>query len=218
MRIVIVGGSKFGTATAQTLIEQDHEVVVIDRDRGKLERLAETLDCGMIEGDGTSPSILREAHASEDDVLIALTNASDDNILAALVGRSVGYGRVIPQIISPELLDVCAELDLADTITPHVTVAESICRALEEKSEMSEVMNLSNALRLKRLTVPEGVQDEALANLELPDHISLIARVRGDEEVLITTETHVQSGDEILLAVKKDDIEAVKDAVASWNS
>ena len=60
MRIVILGASRFGTAIAETLMEAQHEVVVIDRSRERLEALAERLDCGMLTGDGTMPSPLRE--------------------------------------------------------------------------------------------------------------------------------------------------------------
>ncbi|MCK0149496.1 TrkA family potassium uptake protein [Marivita sp. S6314] len=210
MRIVIVGGSKFGTATAEQLIEHGHEVVIIDRDRARLERLSETLDCGMIEGDGTSPSVLRDAQAGDDDVLIALTNASDDNILAALVGRSVGFGRVIPQIISPELMEVCTELDLTDTITPHATVARSLCRALEDKAEVSETLNLSRELRLKRLVVPEDWTGSGLGDLELPTSCKAIARIRDDTEVLVSQDTNLSSGDELLIAVETDAIGALE--------
>lgn len=210
MRIVIIGGSKFGTATAERLIEQGHEVVIIDRDRARLERLAETLDCGMVEGDGTSPSVLREARASEDDVLIALTNASDDNILAALVGRSVGFARVIPQIISPELMEVCTELELTDTITPHATVARSLCRALEDHAEVSETLNLSNELRLKRIVMPEGWETTDLASLELPKNCRPIARIREEVETLATPESDLRAGDQLLVALATDSIEALE--------
>lgn len=210
MRIVIVGGSKFGAATAEQLIEQGHEVVIIDRDRAKLERLAESLDCGMIEGDGTSPSVLREAHADEHDVLIALTNASDDNILAALVARSVGYGRVIPQIVSSELMEVCNELDLSDTITPHATVARSLCRALEDKSDVSEAMNLTHDLRLKRYAVPDSMEGKAIGDIDLPEACTPVARIRGEREDFVTADTTLKTDDEILFAVATDAVEPLE--------
>ena len=210
MRVVIVGGSKFGTATAEQLIDHGHEVVIIDRDRARLESLSETLDCGMVEGDGTSPSVLREARAGEDDVMIALTNASDDNILAALVARSVGFGRVIPQIISPELMEVCAELDLTDTITPHATVARSLCRALEDHAEVSETLNLSQDLRLKRVGMPEDWETCSLEDVDLPEACRPIARIREEKEVLASGDTELRAGDELLLAVETDAIDAVE--------
>ncbi|WP_424966786.1 MULTISPECIES: potassium channel family protein [unclassified Dinoroseobacter] len=213
MRIVIVGGSKFGVATAERLIELNHEVVLIDRDRERLERLAERLDCGMIEGDGTLPTTLREAFSSEKDNLIALTNASDDNILASLVARSIGYGRVVPQIVSPELLDVCHELQLDDVITPHATVAESICHGLEERAEIVEETSLQAELRLRRMTLPDRTEDTILADLPLPEDVRAVARIREGHEKLASAETALTAGDCLLLAGPPVTLDTLADSI-----
>lgn len=199
MRVVIVGGSKFGVATAEQLIDSGHEVVLIDRNRQRLDALSERLDCGMIEGDGTLPSVLRDAHRDDEDVLVALTNASEDNIMASLVARSVGYGRVIPQIVAAELFEVCRELDLKDVIAPHQTVADSIRHALEDKSEVEDRLTLSNELRLRRLTIGEDAPD-TIGALDLGDDIRAVARIRGDSETLAISETGLRKGDVLLCA------------------
>lgn len=80
MRIIILGASRFGRAIAEQLIDAEHEVIVIDKSRDRLERLADQLDCGMLEGDGTMPTTLREVFRDENDVFVAVTNASEDNI------------------------------------------------------------------------------------------------------------------------------------------
>ncbi len=199
MRIVIVGGSKFGTATAERLIDSGHEVVLIDRDRGRLDSFAEKLDCGMIEGDGTLPSVLRDAHSDEKDVLIALTNASEDNIMASLVARSVGFGRVIPQIVASELFEVCRELNLEDAIAPHDTVADSICDALEDEAQVDDRISLSNQMRLRTIEVGEDWPD-TIGGLELGDDLRVIARIRETNEILTTVATEIRVGDFLLLA------------------
>ncbi|ABG32030.1 potassium transporter [Roseobacter denitrificans] len=210
MRIVIVGGSKFGVATAEQLIDKGHEVVLIDKNREKLEALTDRLDCGMIQGDGSSPKVLREAYAEENDVLVALTNASDDNILTALVARSVGFGRVIPQIVEAELLDVCVELDLKDTITPHVTVARSICRALEEDTELARDTNLTGDLRLLRLSVTSQLSGCSLSELDLPDECRAVAIVHEDREKFADPDAVVSEGEDILFAVHEDRVADLK--------
>jgi trk system potassium uptake protein TrkA len=204
MRIVVVGASKFGVATVETLIEEGHEVVLVDRNRAQLDRLAKRFDCGMIEGDGTSPSVLRDAVNGKNDVLITLTNASDDNILAALVGRSVGFGRVIPQIIETDLLELCAELGLDDTIMPHVTVARSLCKALEDKTEVAEELTLSNELRLKRVEVGEGADGKKLSDIELPKGVRVVALIDEEHEQLPDEDTALAAGNQVLCVVEKD--------------
>lgn len=133
MRILIVGASRIGVAVAQNLIPDNHSVVLIDQDKEKLDRLSETMDCGMVVGDGTSPAIIREAMADEDvDVLLALSNQDQDNILAALVGRSLGIERTIPQITNPELKHLCEELGLEEQFHPEEVVANQLHKMVGE--------------------------------------------------------------------------------------
>ncbi|MGR3496921.1 potassium channel family protein [Citreimonas sp.] len=212
MRVVILGASRFGEAIADTLIDAKHEVVLIDRDRERLEELAERMDCGMIEGDGTLPTILEEAYRDDNDTFIAVTNASEQNILAALVARSIGYARVIPQILTRELMRVCRQLDLRDVINPHATVAQSILEALQDQVALDHETELQNQLRLKRVHIPENCEGKTLASLDLPPSARAIARIRGDDECLVDDDTELAHGDYVLIALSCDDLDELDKA------
>ncbi|MFP4044255.1 MAG: potassium channel family protein [Rhodosalinus sp.] len=204
MRIVIVGASRFGTATAEELTGAGHEVVLVDRDSDKLERLAEELDCGFLEGDGSLPSILRDAYGDGADALVLLTNADDVNILAALVGRSVGYPRVVPQIVRNQLLAVCEELGLENLITPHATVARSIVRSLEDRSDAALDLRSHSGFDVLGYRVGTEQQGKALSELNLPRGSRPIAVTREGENHLVTDETELQEGDLLIVAVAED--------------
>ncbi|AHM05112.1 Trk system potassium uptake protein TrkA [Roseibacterium elongatum DSM 19469] len=214
MRIVILGASRFGFAIADTLIEAEHEVVIIDKSRERLETLAERLDCGMLTGDGTMPSTLREVWRDERDVFVAVTNASEDNILACLVARSVGFGRVIPQIVASELMTVCEELDLKDAINPHATVAQDVAEALEDRAELDHDTALNNQLALKRVHVPARLDGTRLADLDLPDGARAVAVIRDEEENLPEAETTLQAEDHILMVAAREALDALSDMFA----
>ncbi|KPQ15842.1 MAG: trk system potassium uptake protein TrkA [Rhodobacteraceae bacterium HLUCCO18] len=209
MRIVVLGASRFGEAIAGTLIEHEHEVVVIDQSREKLEALAQRLDCGMLHGDGTMPTTLREVYRGENDVFVAVTNASEDNILASLVARSIGFGRVIPQIVSSELMDVCEELKLHDAINPHATVAQELAEALEDRTELAHESALTNQLALKRLEVPEQLSGSALGELDLPENARVVAIIRGVDEHLAGDDVSLETGDDLLIVTARDDLDAL---------
>jgi trk system potassium uptake protein TrkA len=211
MRIVILGASRFGEAIADELIEARHEVVIIDRSRDRLEQLAERLDCGMLEGDGTMPTTLREAFRDGDDVFVAMTNASEDNILAALVARSIGYGRVIPQIMSSELMRVCEELDLSDAINPHATVARELAEALQDRTEVDHDTALHDALALKRVHVTARMAGERFGALDLPEGARGVALIRGETERLVDADTELEDGDCILLVLPRGALDALGD-------
>jgi trk system potassium uptake protein TrkA len=138
MRIIVVGASRFGLATLTRLIDKGHEAVLVDRDRDRLDAVSDDIECGLIHGDGTLPSILREAMGDGADTLMMLTNQEEVNILGAAVGRSIGFERTVVQIIRTQLLPICDELGLKEVITPHETVARSIVSSLEEGRPVSD--------------------------------------------------------------------------------
>ena len=201
MRIVIIGASSFGLAIAEELVGTDREVVLIDKSRELLEQAAERIDCGMIEGDGSNPDVLREAFRDEDDVCIAVTNASEINILAALIGRSIGYGRVIPPLTSNALLRVCCELGVDDGIKPHAKVAEDIVDMLTGDDDAMKEPLLQDDLLLTRVTVPDRLAGE---RIELPGQGHLVALIRDGEEQLPEPGVTMQEGDVLIVVLPRE--------------
>ncbi|WP_191090202.1 potassium channel family protein [Histidinibacterium aquaticum] len=204
MRIVIVGASRFGVATAEQLTGTGHEVVLVDTDGDRLKELSETLDCGFIEGDGSLPTVQRDAFADHADALVLLTNEDDVNILAALVGKSVGFERVVPQIVRRELMSVCEELGLADLITPHATVARSIVRALEDHDDPSLDLRVHKDFDVLGYHVCARHVDQTVGELDLPSNTRIIAVTRGEDDLLVTEETKLKKGDRLIVAVGTD--------------
>ena len=73
LRVVIVGGQHVGYHAARHLSERGHDIVIIEKDRDRVEFLSEQYDATIIQGDGGRQSILRQADLERSDVLAALT-------------------------------------------------------------------------------------------------------------------------------------------------
>jgi trk system potassium uptake protein TrkA len=204
MRIVIVGASRFGIATAEQLVDAGHEVVMVDRDGERLAELSEDLDIGFLEGDGSLPSVLRNAKGDGADALILLTNVDDVNILAALVGKSVGFPKVVPQIVRRQLLAVCEELGLDNLITPHATVARSIVRTLESHHDASLDLRARRGFDVLGYRVGADCDGKQVSELDLPEETRVIALTRNEEDRLIDPDTVLQQGDLLIVAVAPD--------------
>ena len=122
MRAVIIGAGSLSVMIAKLLLARSHEVVIIEKDKERTKTLSETLDCGVLYGDGSKPAILKEADPGDTELLFCLTGDDQANILASLVGRSLGFERVVTKITDPELEHICIELGLKDTIIPSRTI------------------------------------------------------------------------------------------------
>lgn len=211
MHITVLGASRFGVATVRQLIDASHEVVLIDLDKDRLEDLSDGLDCAMICGDGTLPSTLRDAYGDGSDVLVALTNEDDVNILSSIVARSVGYQRVIPQIVRPELLSVAEELSLEDIITPHESLARSIVSGITQHSEMETDLALRRELRIVKHKVPEALDGKKIGDLDLPTDARPAAHSGKDKETFADADVKLSQGDDLLFIVAAGCVDALTD-------
>ncbi|MEC7760924.1 MAG: TrkA family potassium uptake protein [Pseudomonadota bacterium] len=221
MRIVIVGASRFGIATAEQLIETGHQVVLVDTNREKLDEVAEDLDCGLVHGDGSLPTVQREAFGDHADALILLTNTDDVNVMAAVVGRSVGFERVVPQIVRSELVAVCEELGLDDVVTPHQTLARSLLRMIEDHSDAALELRFRNGLTIRGYTVGGPLVGQRIGDLDMPDRCRVLGVATEDRERLAYDDTELDEGQRLIIVAEDeiiDDLDAFFDGEGSGDT
>lgn len=205
MKIVMVGASSLAVFTAEVLLRRGDEVVVIDTDRENIRDLSERLDCAFILGDGTRPAVLQQVGPEDTDVLLCLTGNDRDNILAALVGRSLGFKRVVPKIEEQEFLHICTELGLSDTIVPDLSVA----RTLSDMIAGHAVLDLSTIIRgpVRFFAFVAGEDDAGpLSALDLPKRTRPVCVYRGEEFVLPDEKMDIQKDDEVVLITHSDEL------------
>jgi len=212
MRAVFIGASTLGISTAKNLLERGHEVVVIESDKAVVDALAGDLDCGIILGDGSRPAILSEADPSHTDVLFCLTGSDQANILAALVGRSLGFKRVITKIDNAELEHVCIELGLEDTIIPVRTISRHLADLFEGRNPLE----LSTMIReeARALSLVAGEQHAgSISELPMPEHARVVCVYRNGRLLLPEPDFKLKADDEVVFIVHRDALEALEDAM-----
>jgi trk system potassium uptake protein TrkA len=210
MRIVFVGTAPVTVMTARGLIECGHEVIIIESDRETIDRLSDTLDCSFLNGDGSSPEVLREADPEASDILFCLTEHDQINIIANLVGRSLGFKRVVASITDTEFEPVCRELGLEDTIVP----ARTISRYLADMVAGVDVLELRTAIKHEaRLFSFTATDDDAgkVEALDLPAESRVVWYYRQGEFFLAEETTTLKSGDEVIVATHSKNLETLRE-------
>jgi trk system potassium uptake protein TrkA len=209
MRIAIVGGGGLATTCARALIESGCEVVLIEKDGERIEQLRDTLDCGLLHGDGTSPAILREADPERCDALLCLAGSDHDNILASVVGRHLGFARTVTKIEDREYEPICVELGLGDTIVPDRTIARSLVDMVHGKTVL-ELSTLGSEVRLYNFVVAEAMP---AAKLELPKRAIVIGVTRSDAFVFADEldGTQLEEDDQVFLLTHVDNVDALEE-------
>ncbi len=198
MRAVFIGASSLAVMTARFLLNRGHEVVIIERDKDCIEALSEELDCGFLHGDGSKPAILREAAPDETDMLFCLTANDQSNIIASLVGRSLGFGRVVTKIEDPEYEHICIELGLEDTIIPAGTIG----RYLADMFDGRDLLELSSMIKGEARVFSFVARDKEAGpvhDLGLPKETGVVCFYRDGKFSLAGEDTVLEPGDEVLL-------------------
>jgi len=185
-------------ATAKILLKHHQDVVIIESDKAKIDSLPESLDCGFLHGDGSKPAILRESVPAETDFLLCLSNNDQANILASLVGRSLGFRRVVTKIEDPEFQHICTELGLTDTIIPDLNTARTLADMVAGRS----AMDLSAAIRGEVRFFAFVARDEdegAAASIDLPQGARIVLIYRGEDFLVADAETNILPKDEVVV-------------------
>ena len=104
MRIVIIGAGNAGRQLAMRLCEEKHSVVMVDANPQALAQAEAGLDILTICGQGSNPAILEQAQADKSDLLIAVTDNDEVNILSCLLGHAAGVKGKIARVTNPDFL------------------------------------------------------------------------------------------------------------------
>ncbi len=150
--IVIVGGGNIGYYLSKALLNQGHEVLIIERDVRKCERLEDELGSCCMRGDGCETAVLSEAGLNRADVLIATASQDEDNLVSCQVAKHrFKVPRTIALVNNPindkifKNLGVDATISVTNTILEHVEQeipALSLIHLLTMSGQMEEVVEL----------------------------------------------------------------------------
>jgi trk system potassium uptake protein len=210
MRTVFIGAGKVSVETAKSLIKKGHEVVIIDIDKTKIDELSEEMDCSFLQGDGSQPNILREVNPRQTDFLFCFADSDQDNVIASLIGRSLGFKRVVTSIGDPQFEGICNKLGLNDMIIPSRTIS----RYLVDMVGGGETVELSTVIRDEaRFFTFTAYESDAVAakDLKLPADAKVICYYRDGKFSHADEETTFHIGDEIVILTHSKNLPALKE-------
>ena len=134
MKIIIVGNGKVGYAIANSLAQEDHDIIMVDASTSALRKAESTMDVLCVEGNGASISVLIEAGVRDADLVIAVTNQDEINLVCCLIAKKLGAGHTIARVRNTdyrrdeEMLK--KEIGLDMVINPDLAAAQEIARIL----------------------------------------------------------------------------------------
>jgi len=185
VRIVIVGAGKVGFSIAQCLVDEGHDVVVIEEDENRRNIIQNSLDVMTIEGNGASPKVLTDPEVRSADLMVAVTDSDEVNMVACMAAKQVGIPQTIARVrnleyVGKEEAEFHRMLGIDLTINPEYVTALEISRILFVPSALDVDDFADGKIRLLevKITTDSILIDTPLSQLELPQNVLIAGILR----------------------------------------
>lgn len=200
MYIVIGGGGQVGYYLAKGLLQQGHEVLLLEKDGWRFKQLTEELGPAVFRGDACEARVLAEVGCDRADLVIAVTGEDEDNLVVCQVAKSRFHvNRTIARVNNPRNDELFSQLGIDVTVSPTRSI-QHIIEAEIPHHNIVPLMTLTKAgLSLVELTIPPDspAAGRELRAMNLPRSVNIALVVRGEENITPSGDTVLEPEDRI---------------------
>jgi len=218
VKIIIAGAGEVGFHIAQRLSRENQDVLLIDKDPEKINRINDELDVQAILGSGTSPGMLKDSGIAEADMLVAATDSDEVNLIACMLARQLNpYILKVVRLRNPEYLEM-KDLLSRDTlgidhiINPESVVVETI-RSLMLVPGASDVIDfVDGRIKLIGVTIlPDSpfAGKKLLSFQDMEGKILVGAIIRGNQVFIPHGEDMIQANDLVYVVARSDELQQI---------
>ena len=221
MKVIILGAGQVGASVAEGLVSEENDITIVDRDGARLAELQDRLDLRTVVGDAATPSVLRQAGADDADMLIAVTQSDQANLVACKLAHSVfNVPTRVARLRSKDFLEdeslLLPENFAVDfALCPEQVITDYIQRLIEFP-EALQVLNFARG-RVSLVAV-RAYEGGLLVGKPIKDMRTLLpfgmdARIaaifRHDQAIFPEGDTVIEAGDEVFLLAAAEHIRPV---------
>jgi len=221
VKVIVIGSGDVGQHIARTLSAERHDVTVVDMDPARVESLQADLDALVVPGNGASPKVLRRLGVDEADLVCAVTDNDEANVIAAMAAHQLGAGTTVARVRDDDYFEGDASsgrdvLGIDFVIHPERATA----------ADLAESILLPGSVHVEyfaggRLAVTESVVDARSTLLGRPLGERRMMRpnfifgiIRDGKAIAAEPYHKVQAGDHVLAAAAREDIREVAAQIA----
>ena len=211
MYIIIVGGGKVGYYLAKTLLQDEHEVLIIEKDKRKGDIISTDLGAVILRGDGTDSIVMEEAGMARAELAIAVTGDDEDNLMICqMAKKKFGVKRTIARINNPKNEHIFKLLGIDNTVSVTDLILAQIEREIPAHSLVHLLTLREAGVTFVEAKVPADslVVGKPLRSLGVPDDCVIPLIIRGGKGIVPHGETRLVAGDEVVAVttIAKEDV------------
>ncbi len=217
MYIIIIGGGRVGYYLTKALLDEGHEVLIVEKNATIVKTIIEEMGSICFRGDGCEAATLNEIGTGRADMLIAVTGDDEDNLVACQVAKhKFNVSRTIARIRNPKNEGIFKKLGVDVTVSSTNIILEHI----EEEVPTHPLIHLltirDKGLELVEVKIPLGsvTVGKTLRELSLPKESTLFLLLRRQQKPILPKDnTTLQAEDRIIAVTIPESEEALRTAL-----
>jgi len=217
MYIVIVGGGKVGYYLSKALLDEGHEIVVLEKDADRKEVICNELGSICVRGDGCEAATLAEVGTGRADMLIAVTGDDEDNLVACQVAKhKFNVPRTIARINNPKNEAIFKKLGIDVTVSSTNVILENIAEEVPTHPLTHLLSIRDKGLEIVEVRIPpdSATVGKAIKELSLPPESVLSLVISKERKPQVpTADTILQAEDQIIAVTPPESEEGLRAAL-----
>jgi trk system potassium uptake protein TrkA len=206
MYMIVVGGGKVGYYLAKELVEEGHEVLVIEQDAAKCERISEELGDIALLGDGCEAATMEIAGFGRADMVLAVTGDDEDNLVSCQVAKHMfNVPRTIARINNPKNEAIFRKLGIDTTVSATAAVLAQIEQELPTHPLIPLLRLKGGGLEIVEVKVPpdSATVGKKVVDILLPQQALIVLTIDKEGVPRIPTGDTVIHADDDVVAVTR---------------
>ncbi len=217
MYIIIVGGGRLGYYLTKALLDEGHEVLIVEKNATICENIADEVGGVCLRGDGCEASTLSEVGTERADMLIAVTGDDEDNLVACQVAKhKFNVPRTIARIRNPKNEVLFKQLGIDVTVSSTSIILEAIEKEVPTHPLTHLLTRSDKGLGIVEVRIPptSTTVGKLVKELSLPEEGKLVLIIPKDRKPHIpTASTVLHEGDQIIALTTPELEDALRTAL-----
>ncbi len=215
-RVIIAGGGNIGLSVAERLENRSSKtrIKIVESNRAQAIEIASALKrTVIINGSALDEDILREVDVARSDLMVALTNDDQVNILSSVLAKNIGCKRNLCLINSKSYMPIVRSIGIDSHLNPRSITISKVLQYVRRGriSNVHTIQNGSAEVIQGEVGALSVLSDKSLRQVELADGIRIGAILRHDEFLVLTGNTVIKAGDRIIMFVTAENIKDVEE-------
>jgi len=204
--IIVAGGGKVGYHLAKLLVTAGHEVVLVEKQRGRYLELVRLLGEAVMLGDSSDAGVLKRAGANRSEVLVSCTGSDEDNLITCQMAKHLFMvGRTIARINDPSNEELFRALGVDGTINSTRLIDGMIEREVDSDALIPLLSLGAGKVEIVQSEIAEDstCAGKQIKNLNLPPGCLIISIVRDGNPAASSPETRLTAGDTVVALLSR---------------